>query len=129
MKREIKFRIFSEMFTEKRMFYDVETVLKDDGRWWLCNAKTRMFQSTSDRWKLMQFTGLLDKNKIEIWEGDIIGQRGMKNMTIIFENGSFKLKEDTQKAVWLKNLNEVHLPYIEVIGNVYENAELLTPTP
>lgn len=61
----------------------------------------------------MQFTGLLDKNWKEIYEGDIIRTNGILEKVTI-EHGSFKPRQMYMMA----QINEV-------IGNIYENPELL----
>ena len=82
--------------------------------------------------EFMQSTGLKDKNGVEIYEGDVIncsnsfrnpmtGSGSLsinRDFKIIFENGEFKAKGFD---IRLKNI----LSYSEVIGNIYENPELL----
>lgn len=60
-----------------------------------------------------QFTGLHDKNDKEIYEGDIVKTRYGKGM-VEFRNGQF---------VYDKSLNDFN--ETEVVGNIYENLELL----
>ena len=82
--------------------------------------------------EFMQSTGIKDKNGVEIYEGDVINYRNSfrnpmtgsgslsinRDFKIIFENGEFKAKGFD---IRLKNI----LSYSEVIGNIYENPELL----
>jgi uncharacterized phage protein (TIGR01671 family) len=72
---------------------------------------------------LMQFTGLYDKNGKEIWEGDVINGN-LGNLMIDFECGSFvavRIKNPGIKFE-IKNFN---MKEKEVLGNIYENPELL----
>lgn len=74
----------------------------------------------------MQFTGLLDKNGKEIYENDICWtyEHGVGNLNrvVVFDGGSFclihKLMITTQIRGWQRD-------YIEVIGNIYQNPDLL----
>ncbi len=61
---------------------------------------------------LMQFTGLKDKNGKEIWEGDVVYLAGYGNYQVEFP--FIQLYEAGQE----KDIGEV-------IGNIYENPELL----
>lgn len=66
---------------------------------------------------LMQYTGLKDKNGQEIYEGDIVkGGFSGKNFEVIFKEGSFYARE-----MLLYGIN----PECKVIGNIYENPDLL----
>ena len=100
---------------------------------------------------LMQFTGLLDKNGKEIYEGDIVkGREGTVKGAVEFgqyTKGRFhKHDSQTEHIGWyvqskkgklsLEDLEWYIKPnyspfrgqYLEIIGNIYENPDLLTPT-
>ena len=81
--------------------------------------------SENERSILMQFTGLHDKNKKEIYEGDVVewktdidedyfgGKLGFVAELVKFQGGAFYP---------VCNMDEYEF---EVIGNIYENSELL----
>jgi uncharacterized phage protein (TIGR01671 family) len=77
--------------------------------------------------KIMQYTGLKDKNGKEIYEGDIIKEttKDDKGEEIVsevkFYDGIFG--DDTMDGWTLKELVDEFGAY--VIGNIYENPELL----
>jgi len=86
-------------------------------------------QSDLDDCVLMQFTGLLDKNGKEIYEGDLIlidYLRDEKTKSVIewyFSGWYAKSLEDPSKQVAGYG-NLFNCKNIEIIGNIYENPEL-----
>jgi uncharacterized phage protein (TIGR01671 family) len=75
---------------------------------------------------LMQYTGLKDKNGKEIYEGDICKTYGHDDGflidQVIFEDGSFLFTNPLKLSVELRGFKK---DYIEVIGNIHENPELI----
>lgn len=77
---------------------------------------------------LMQYTGIKDKNGKEIYEGDVVEYQHHEEMkevlrqrsSIGFSEGSFVCPE------WGEFVSDSQLEDCEVIGNIYENPELLT---
>jgi len=75
--------------------------------------------------KLMQFTGLKDKKGIDIYEGDILENPKNKTSVVVWTlNGYFaESKKDDRITSFPVSLYFVE--NIEIIGNIYENPELL----
>lgn len=120
MKREIKFRAWNK--SQKR-FADSEFIF--------INGIGKIDTPTvSDHLEIMQYTGLLDKNSVEIYEGDIIECENTWDNTkwktkVRFSEGAFLI--DCEGQDW--NITAIGFldeeTEIEVIGNIYENPELL----
>lgn len=80
-----------------------------------------------------QFTGIVDRNCVEIYEGDIIQTYDSKGKPILHE--VYYLESEARfatKLIGYENLNEGSLTQkwineldFEVIGNVFDNNELL----
>lgn len=76
--------------------------------------------------ELMQYTGLKDKNEKEIYEGDILSSgNNEKPYKVIFENGSYRAEFEGDFEEYSFDLIDVVAQGCEVVGNIYENPELL----
>ena len=76
--------------------------------------------------ELMQYTGLKDKNNKEIYEGDILSDgNDEKPYKVIFENGSFRAEFEGDFEEYSFDLIDVVAQGCEVVGNIYENSELI----
>ncbi len=116
MSREIKFRSYDKK-RKKIKFFDLEEIYADcyHNVGFLKNAPHQHENDEWEQFELMQFTGLKDKNGKEIFEGDILSHK-YYSMPVVceFVDGSF-IFDDISK--YDKSL--------EVIGNIYENPELI----
>jgi uncharacterized phage protein (TIGR01671 family) len=119
--REIKFRIWDKdlnimscdsdniliMFLGKDMCISYDSISGD---------------GTIKNYELMQCTGLKDKNEVNIYEGDILyydfDEDCQSKGIVTYTDGCFCIDNDILYP--LHSLNE-----IRVVGNIYENPELL----
>lgn len=114
--RELKFRAWGaseQSEWEDAMQYSFDIISRDGEIFYGGEAQPN--------WILMQYTGLLDKNGKEIYEGDIckvfIGETGIGEIIWDNERCGFTLRIDGIGWI-IKNDSEV-------IGNIYENKELI----
>jgi uncharacterized phage protein (TIGR01671 family) len=96
------------------------------------NEYTRMIMP--EHLELMQFTGLLDKDGREIYEGDILVfgktevHKGNGNFLVQWDNewAQLTVERFPKEKFMTPDLRQKNCEHYEVIGNIYENPELLT---
>jgi hypothetical protein len=117
MKRELKFRAWDEHLG---LMINPYCELKD-GRFWGEDCTNTGYSVKHEH--VMQYTGLKDKNGKEIYEGDIVCRE--------YNRGEMKVN---QRIEWTgfhyQCIGKVSdgiegFGFMEVIGNIYENSELL----
>ena len=80
-------------------------------------VREKYFSASTTRFVLMQFTGLLDKNRKEIYEGDILSVGFQKGEVYWHEEYAMYIGKDIGASHEWKGG--------EIIGNIYENPELI----
>ena len=117
--REIKFRAWDKI--NKDMF-NVESINFQERRVYRDVVSYREFNNV----ELMQYTGLKDKNNKEIYEGDILFESfGERYYKVVFENGGFRAEFKGDFDEHSFDLIDVVAQGCEIVGNIYENPELM----
>jgi uncharacterized phage protein (TIGR01671 family) len=76
--------------------------------------------------EIMQYTGLKDKNGKEIYEGDIVsGRFGINTFVIPQEMKMLHTGGASNMSCYGWDFNGYDATQVEVIGNIFENPELL----
>jgi uncharacterized phage protein (TIGR01671 family) len=118
--REIKFRAWfnpnNQMIKSNYIYFDEFREIED----WFAD----------EYYEFMQYTGLMDKNRKDIYEGDIVklskeNRKLLGNIGIVkFKSGEFSIESPE-----FEHHDDIRLrkfyTHLEVIGNIYENPELL----
>ena len=128
--REIKFRAYDE--ESKKMYQITDINFSDYVANGVCYGDWKDFSINN----LLQYTGLKDKNDVEIYEGDIcsfvifdyLDNDTAYTSSVIFKYGSFGfIIKNHQREECFYELSYILFQddEVQVLGNIYENPELL----
>lgn len=114
---KIEFRVW-KTFQKQGMFYPREIRHKDGFLSFVGLPEVMLSKADGDI--LMQYTGLKDKRGSKIFEGDILcGDTALGNCFAV----------DMMKFDVLQHIQDLGEKDYFIGGNVYENPDLLSPTP
>lgn len=103
--RETKFRVWDKSRNEMFFIDDIFCIKESK---WLENMRLGYGE-------LMQFTGLTDRNRVKIYEGDLL-RIGVQTYPVIW---------DSKNAQFILDTPHFHLGsqsiFYEVVGNIYES--------
>ncbi|EJV42126.1 hypothetical protein IEK_05792 [Bacillus toyonensis] len=133
--REIKFRAWDEV-EDKMIPFNKLWLEMEDGYGGVreFDSSTGKYEECTSEFVLMQYTGIKDKNGKEIYEGDVLDlsldENSVIRCEIVYESPSFCRKWHNKNTIRLRQREiepmawNTHILY-EIIGNIYENPELL----
>jgi uncharacterized phage protein (TIGR01671 family) len=130
--KELKFRIWYKL--SNRMIY-IEDPISNTYKITIGGSLVQYDVYCGNELELMQYTGLKDKNGVEIYEGDILSvdenfrkitECEGKNVLVSFHEGAFMYGRCgdpfyANTYLWMG----IQSKSLEVIGNIHENPELL----
>lgn len=128
MSREIKFRAYHK---ERKEMFEIASIDFEEKKAALSNGIIKLLNVDFKQFEMLQYTGLKDKNGKEIYEGDILKYKFLYDRR--FKHVSLVKFMEIEASFGIKDIygNEIPLyritanNYFEVIGNIYENKNLL----
>lgn len=119
MSREIKFRGYSEGtgISGRGGMFEIPSIIE------LLNNSSYDYGYPSE-YVLMQYTGLKDKDGVEIYEGDIVKTEHESIGVMKWHDVSAQFNYDCNELLWSHPIYSMSGEK-EVIGNIYQNPELI----
>lgn len=131
MNREIKFRAWDGVQMFGAGFNDVFEFHRNREGKAYCIGYANLERAGAHTLRLMQYTGLKDKNGVEIFEGDLITNHGVTNdmkqrvFVVVWNSEGARFSLHDVRAKMKSSLDRPSGSQQEVIGNIHENPELV----
>ncbi|OCA84453.1 hypothetical protein A8F94_17295 [Bacillus sp. FJAT-27225] len=115
MMRDIKFRGVD--LKSGKWIYGSLVSMDNDGSLGIASLDKYgdMMVSQVDKGTVGQYTGIIDKNGVEIFEGDIVRSEGSRDK-VVFKNGSYYLESLLERPQSDELLSEFP---VKVVGNIH----------
>ena len=124
MKREIRFRLWNPEREVLTAGLDMNTII--------CTSDIDFVNDFDKKGMIwMQYTGMRDRNGKEIYEGDIVISKGDVSVLYVVKFGQYMYSD---ACFFLEEISDTNPPLrffsrgidqTEIIGNIYQNPELL----
>jgi uncharacterized phage protein (TIGR01671 family) len=113
----IKFRAWD---THEEVMNRVDYIDFAHGVIGMFNENSRGYEQPTHRVKLMQSSGYKDKNGVEIFIDDLVADEYGRVYRVVFKGDSIRgdAVKPEHKNRWLSS-------FLEVIGNIHENPEMI----
>lgn len=122
--REIKFRAYHK---ERKEMFEIASIDFEEKKAALSNETIKLLNVDFKQFELLQYTGLKDKNDKEIYEGDILFFRDENTKyVVVWQDAAFiiksiEIRKYSEEMFWLDDTEIC----CEIVGNIYENKNLL----